>query len=315
MIWFLKDLAWNSGKKFYKDACPQLAAAITYYAVFSIFPFTIFAASVVGLLLDEEAQANLVDEILKWIPLDEVEARSDIESAVNSLTGSTARVAGLVGLLALLWSASSMFNSVRRALNIIFRDPDYSRPWVQQKLIDLGLVLGLGLFFIASLFGSTLITLARHRSDDFAWPGDLSGGIIWNVLEFAAPAALAFVGFTILYLVVPSRPRRIVDVWPGALFAAIVFQAAVVIFGVYMQRFADYSAVYGSLATVLLFLFWVFLSGQVMLMGAEIASVYPRVRSGETRQEGMAGLSVPLRRQIADAVVSLFVKRPPSGSP
>jgi membrane protein len=315
LIRFLKDLAWNSGKKFYKDACPQLAAAITYYAVFSIFPFTIFAASVAGLLMDEEAQANLVDEILKWVPLDEVEARSDIETAIDSLTGSTARVAGLIGLLTLLWSASSMFNSVRRALNIIFQDPEYRRPWVPQKLIDLGLVLGLGLFFIASLFGSTLLTLGRRRSDDFAWPGDLSGGIIWNVLEFAVPAALAFVGFTILYLIAPSRPRRIVDVWPGALFAALSFQAAVILFGVYVQRFADYSAIYGSLATVMLFLFWVFLSGQIMLAGAEIASVYPRVRSGGTRQEGMAGLSVPLRKQITDAVLSLFVKPPPTGNP
>jgi membrane protein len=309
LIRFITDLAWNSGKEFFKDACPQLSAAITYYFVFSIFPFTIFAASIVGLVLSEEAQDDLIDEILEWIPLSQDQGRADLEQAIDALSTSEAQVAGLIGLVVLLWSASSMFNSVRRALNIIFGEDEYRRPWVPQKLIDLGLVLGLGLFFVASAFAGTLISFARNSSDDWRYPGDADGSALWTLAEYGVAATIAFAGFTILYLIVPSRPRRLADVWPGALIAAIAFQVAVVSFGWWIRTFSDMSAIYGSLTAVMVFLLWVFLGAQIMLAGAEVASVYPRVRAGEFRQEGMEGIGPPLTQQVRDLVVGLFVRR------
>lgn len=313
MFHFLKDLAWNSGKEFFKNGCPQLAAAITYYAVFSIFPFMILCVTIAGALLDQEAQDNIVDEILKWLPFTEDEGREDLEDALDALSGSTAQAVGLVGLGLLLWSASSMFNSVRRALNIVFGDPTYTRPFVPQKLIDLAFVLGLGLFFAASAFTSTLLTLLRNRSDDVKWPAEVSGSLLWMGIEWIVAALLAFIAFTVLYLVAPSRPRRLVDVWPGALVAAILFQVAVSGFGWYVSSFTDYSVIYGSLSAIIAFLFWLFISAEIMLIGAEIASVYPRVRAGEFRQEGMGGMGVPLHQQAINAAIGLFVRRPPPG--
>jgi len=311
---FFKDLAWNSGKKFFENGCSQLAAAITYYTVFSIFPFTIFVASLAGLMLDDEAQENIVDEILEWIPPSQDQGRADLESAIDALSTPEAQVAGLIGLVVLLWSASSMFNSVRRALNIIFDDPQYSRPWVPQKLIDLGLVLGLGLFFVGSVLASTMLTLARNRSDGVQLPGDSDASSFWTLLDYGVATTLAFMGFTLLYLIVPSRPRRLVDVWLGALVGAIAFNLVAAGFGFYVSNFTDLSAIYGSLAAVMAFLLWVFISAQVMLLGAAVAAVYPRVRTGEFSQESMGGMKVAFPKQVEAAVKSLFVKKPPAGS-
>lgn len=317
MFNFIKEMVWNTGKKFQKDNCPQLAAAITYYTIFSLFPFLIFVTVIVGLFLDEGLQDDIVNEVLRTIPLTEAEGRNDVNDALDAISGANARALGVIGLVGLLWSSSSMFNSIRRGLNIIYRDPEYNRPWFQQKVVDLGLTIGLGIFFLASVAATTALRVIEARSEDAGWLGDFSEdtGPVWITLSYAIPFLFSFVAFTFAYTIVPSRNRNLGNAWPGALVAAVLFELAKSLFAIYVANFRNFDVVFGSLGAVITFMFWVYLSAQILLLGAEVATVYPQVRDRKVRQPRLKGMGVPLHVKVFRAIRSLFLPPPEKPTP
>jgi membrane protein len=306
---FLKDLTWNTGKKFFADNCPQLAAAITYYAIFSLFPLLIFVVGVAGLFLNADIQNNIVDDVLKEIPLNQADGRQSVEDAVRAVSGGNAPLFAAIGLLGMLWASSSMFNAIRRALNVVYRDITYQRPWFQQKVIDLTLVLGLGLFFVASVAATTALRVIQARSDDLAWIGRLSNdmGFAWTIAEYAIPFFFSLGAFIVAYTIVPSRSRNLGNALPGALVAAVLFEAVKFGFSFYVTNFRNFDLVFGSLGAVATFMFWVYINSQIMLLGAEVASVYPQVRN-PVSQPRMTGMGLPFHVKVFRAIRSLFVR-------
>jgi membrane protein len=314
----LTNLVWSIARKFSADSCPQLAASITYYVIFSMFPFLIFLAGAVGLFLDESLQDDVIDQVLDGLPFSQDEGRSEVEAAVDAISGANGRVLGLVGLAGLMWTSSSMFNSVRRALNIVYREPHYARPWVPQKLIDLGLVLALGAFFLASVVAMAALQVIRARSEDLAWLGDLQQdlGFLWRLAEYAVPAAFSLLGFVALYTIVPSRRRRPGDALVGAIVATVLFQLATVLFGFYVANFGNFDLIFGSLGALAAFMFWIYVSSQIMLLGAEVTAVLAQVKEPGARQARFQEFGRPLHHEAWRAVRSLFVREsPPDDSP
>jgi membrane protein len=307
---FLKDLVWNTGKKYFADNSPQLAAAITYYTIFSLFPLLIFVAGVVGLFLDSSTQQKIVNDVLKEIPFNQGDGRQSVEDAVSALSGKNAPLFTLIGLGGMLWAGSSMFGSIRRAMNIIYRDISYQRPWFQQKVVDLTLVLGLGVFFLSSVAATTALLVVRERSDDLKAIGRFSEdiGVVWTLAEFIIPAILSFMAFLVAYTLVPSRNRNLGNALPGALVATVLFEAVKYGFSYYVTNFKNFDLVFGSLGAVATFMFWVYINAQILLLGAEVASVVPTLRN-RPREPRMAGMGVALPVKIFRAVKSLFVRR------
>jgi membrane protein len=313
LLRFAKDLVWNSVKKFQRDQCTQLAASITYYVIFSLFPLLIFLAGAVGLFLNSSAQHDIVNEVLNQVPLNEGEGRNSVNDAVRAISGSKAPIISIIGLLGMAWSGSAMFTSIRRALNIIYREPEYTRPWFWQKVVDLSLVFGIGVFFLASIAASTGLRVIEARSDDLDWVGRLSDdlGAVWTLGEYVIPFVLSFLAFVVLYTLVPSRNRNLGNAWPGALVAAVLFEVVKFGFSFYVTNFKNFDLVYGSLGAVATFMFWVYVSGQIMLFGAEVATVYPQAREGKFRQPRLPTMGVPLQTKVMRAVRSLFVRDVP----
>jgi membrane protein len=309
---FLKDLVWNTGKKFFQDHCPQLAASITYYIIFAIFPFLIFLTGVVGLFIDEALRDDIVDEVLDNFPLATDEGRDQVTAAIDAISGTNARALGIIGLVGVLWTSSSMFNAMRRALNIVYREPEYTRPWVQQKIVDLALVLALSLFFIASVAATTLLSVAQARSEDWAWLGDFVDelGSFWILATYAIGFIFSFIAFVVMYTVVPSRNRRLSNALVGALVAAILFELAKNFFALYVRYFRDFDFVFGSLGAVFSFMFWVFISAQIMLIGAEVAAVYGQLKVKQVKQLKFKGFGIPFHVKAFRAVRDLFWRPP-----
>jgi membrane protein len=210
-----------------------------------------------------------------------------------------------------------MFNSVRRALNIVYREPHYGRPWVPQKLIDLGLILGLGAFFVVSVFATAALQIIRARSEHLAWLGNLQQdvGFIWRLAEYAVPALFSLVGFLALYTIVPSRRRHAGDALVGAVVAAVLFQLVTALFGFYVVNFGNFDIIFGSLGAVAAFMFWIYFSSQIMLLGAEVAAVLAEVKEPEATQTRLQGFGRPLRHEVWRAVRSLFVRESPPDDP
>jgi membrane protein len=300
----------RSVQEFLDDNCTQMAAAISYYVLFSLFPFLIFLVGILGLVLqNNELQQNLIDAVLDFIPLTEDEGRDEVSKAVRGVAGVSSGALGVFGLIGMAWSGSNMFGVIRRSINTAY-DIRQQRPFVQQKLLDMGMVIGLGLFFLASVSATAFLLAARRFSSDMAVLGDAAerAGFMWDAASYLIPFGLSCLAFTVLYWVVPATKVRLRDVWPGAVVAAVLFEATKVGFAFYLENFSNYDIVYGSLGAVAAFLFWVYLSAMIVLFGVEVASEYPRVLRGEYG-EAESRPAVPLRERLVSQLRSLFVSQ------
>ena len=299
-------------REFGEDECPQLAASISYYVLFSIFPLTLFFVAISGIILtsDSGLREDLIQRLFDVLPLSEDEGHDNLSSAVDGVaTGFS--VVGLASVVGLMWSASGMMGALRRALNQAW-DTDYKRPFLRGKLLDLVMVLSLGILVAMSVGATIFLQVARRVSDDLSDAlGPLGSGstLSLEVVAVIVPLLISFVTFMVVFKFVPSVNTRFSSIWPGALVSAVLFEVVKNGFAIYLRNFGNYDAVYGPLATVVIFLFFVYISANILLLGAEVASEWPRVIHGhyDGEQESEAPKPVePLRRRLLEAVTGLL---------
>jgi membrane protein len=270
----------RSIQEFGADRCTHMAAAISYYALFSLFPLLIFMVSIFGIFLQSSSlQEDLIDKVLEFIPLTSDEGRNEVSQAIGGIAGISIPLS-IVGLLGLAWSASALFGAIRTSLNVAW-DIETSRHFVKQKLLDLGMVAGVGVFFLLSIGTTGLLRTTQEASSDILGPLSSNTAVFWRTIPYLMPAIFSFGAFMVLYRLVPNAPIKIGDIWPGALIAAISFEIIKNGFSFYLANFGRYDVIYGSLGAVVALLFWMYLSAVVLLFGAEVASEYPRVKSGK----------------------------------
>ena len=187
------------------DHGTRLAAAISYYALFSLIPMIIFVVSVFGFVLrNNTVQKDVIDQILSFVPLSETSGRSSVQTALNNVKNISAPAAAL-SLIATLWTASAMFAAVRTSLNTVFGVEEH-RPFFQSKLLDFAQVGGVALFLVSSIAFTAFIKTVQALSDQHL--GGIAGNNpAWTVAFLLGPAAVSFLAFLLLYRVVPeSRP-------------------------------------------------------------------------------------------------------------
>jgi membrane protein len=302
-LWFLSK---RTGHEFSADGCTNMAAAISYYVLFSLIPLLIFLVSVFGFLVrDSDLQQEVIDRVMRATPLDPEEG----ENLVTDTIEGVSRVSGaltIVGVLGTAWTASAMFGAVRRALNVVWK-AEMNRPVVQQKLVDLALVAGFGVLLAASVAGTASLRTLRALSDEALGPLSTGTGLFWGFVPLALPAVLTFAVFLMLYRYVPNTPVRFREAWPGALLAAVLFELLKIGFTFYVANFNNYDLVYGSLGAVMLFLLWTYLSTNILLLGAELSCQYARLVRGEYA-EALAQPGRPPLEEVRRFVRGLFFR-------
>jgi membrane protein len=306
-------LARQTIRKYSDDNCSLLAAAISYYVLFSVVPLTIFLASIFGFVMrDANTRQEVVDRIVQATPLQQQEGTNLVSDTVKGVSRVSLPLT-VVGLVGLAWSGSAMFAAIRRGLNIAF-EAKKGRPVAQQKLVDLAMLSGFALVLLISVAGTGFLHTLRAGSLHVLGPLSSGTSLFWEVVPFLAPAVFSFLLFLLLYRYVPRVGLGFRDVWPGALLAALLFEAMKNGFAIYIDNFGRYDLAYGALGGILLFLLWTYLTANILLLGAEMASEYPRVRDGLYVEA--AGPPRPLRRLALDFLKGLFVYREPdAGAP
>ncbi|MGI8726654.1 MAG: YihY/virulence factor BrkB family protein, partial [Solirubrobacterales bacterium] len=267
------QLIFNAAKRLGEHRGTQLAAAMGYYGLLSVFPLLIVAVGITGILLNSSTQAEIVNFLLRELPLESERSRDKIDSLVEGVVANAGTV-GLVGAAGLIFTSSALMGSARNALSIAFEEP-FRRGVLRSKLVDVLVVFGLGAVFVAS-FAATLIGQL-----DIVFGGGFGDAIdsTYSAGGFLlAPLLAAFV-FIVLFRFLPVTRPPLADVWPGVLFAALGYEALKRAFSVYLDQFANYNAIYGSLGAVIAFLVFIYLASLVFLMGAEIAALWPRARA------------------------------------
>jgi len=268
-----------------------MAAAISYYALLSLFPLLILVVSVAGIFLRSNSlQQDLVDQILDVLPLTQSEGADDVTQAVRAIAGVSIPLT-IVGLVGLSWSASAMFGAIRSSLNTAWGNSG-RRSFLRQKLLDFAMMAGFGAFFLLSIGSTAVLRVTQEASSDLLGPLSGSSFFFWRAVSFLAPALLSLGAFAALYRFVPGAPAKMSGVWVGAAAATVLFELAKNGFSFYLANFGRYDLVYGSLGAVVTFLVGLYLSAAVLLLGAEVASEYPKVISGD--YDDLWGRSWPL---------------------
>ena len=269
--------------------------------MFAVFP-TILALLVVAsfVLGSEEAQASVMALVARYAPM-----ASDVVAVnIEQLLGMSGTV-GLIALVGLIWSASgvasALFQAVNRAWGV-----QGSRLLLSGRLYSLAMILIVGALLLLALSIHPIVSLVQTAqaavlgSQPSAEP-DTNQTV--TGLMALAPTLLTVCAFMVLYRTMPRTRLGWRDVWLGGLVAGLVWEAGKRIFTWYVSNIADYGAMYGSVEAIIAFLLWCYLSGQIILLGAEFTAEYSRwLRAGrpmETRalSEWMPGWS----RRVAGA--------------
>jgi membrane protein len=255
------------------DYGAQMAAAISYGVLFSLFPLAILVVAILGLVLqNEQARETVTNWLLDALPLSD-QAGLDLENAVSGIA-SPFSAAGLIALIGLLWGASGMMAAIRRALSNVW-NVDRARSAVRGKLFDFLLVAFAGVFLIASFGGTIVVRVVQKASQDAADSLGAFNGLFSFAGEATAilvPLALTFATFVLLYHYVPTPRPPWRALWLPALIAAAAAEIVKNGYAFYLAYFKDYNLVYGSLGAVIGFLFLVYLTATIFLFGAELAA-------------------------------------------
>ena len=243
-------------KKYSDDQGGQLAALITYYAFFSVFPLLLVAVTILGFVLqhNEQLQRDVLNSFVKDIPV----VGLQLSSNVKSLHGSGVALA--IGLLTSVWAGLGITQAAQSAFNRIWHVPFKERPdFLRARLRGLGLLLALG--------GMTIVAAGLTGIVSAGSAGTPLEGVGAIVLSLAVNVGL----FAVAYRLLTSVDLGWRCLLPGATFAGIAWEVLQTAGGLlFTQKVKHLNATYGTFATVIGLLSILYLGAQVMLIGAEI---------------------------------------------
>ncbi|HEV7461130.1 MAG TPA: YihY/virulence factor BrkB family protein [Solirubrobacteraceae bacterium] len=286
--------------RFRADDMPDSAAALTYYALLSLFPALLVGASLFGLL----GQSHAIDDITRYLTRHGADRsmvdaiRSSLRTAQSSRGG--AGIGLIIGIALSIYGAAGAFGAAGRALNRAMR-VDEGRGMVRRKALDLACTLVVIVLAVVALL---LVFLGGNVARQLF--GALGLGAtaadVWNVVRWPTAVVVAMATFSFVYWTAPDRRGaqfRLIS--SGAAVAVAIWLAASAGFFVYVANFSSYNATYGAFAGAVILLVWLWLTNVALLFGAEIDAVRAEVSSEAPRQ-----VSVPRDASTA---------RPARGSP
>ncbi len=282
-----------------RDHCGTYAAAIAYYAIFSLIPLVLVIVSAFGLFVDRD---RIVDFVFEQVPLQQTATvQRNVEDAVNGLKNVSYAGLGFGGLL-LLWSSSGIFSAVRKGLNATRQDQD-SRSYLRGKVVDFILIFSSGALVIVSIGLTALLQVAFERAGDLGWV-NVDTRTAVRIAYYVLPALASFGLFTVVYRFVPTARPRWNEALAGAAFAAVLFELAKNVAALLIAHapYARDSALYAGFGTALAFLFWTFINASVLLLGAEFARALAVVRA-ESAALARANLGLPAPQSVLDTRV------------
>jgi membrane protein len=263
------DVLWRAAEDHGRQAGATAAAAMSYYALLSLFPLLVAVVAIVGWAIRDPAlQAQVVDAIVDQLPSN-ANLRPQVEAVVGDVARTQNGLLGILGVLGSLWTASGIVGALRRALNRAFDVPG-TRSFVHGKALDLLGVLGvLGLSLLSVAATAALGVLRAAADDRFR---SAASNLAWALVYLLLPLALSYVTFLVVYRLVPNREVRGAPLWLGASLAAAGFELAKAGFGLYVVNFGRYAEVYGALGGVVAFLVFVFVVANIVIFAAELTA-------------------------------------------
>ena len=274
-------------KEFREDNLTDWAAALTYYGVLALFPALIVLVSILG-LVGESATQPLLDNLGQLAP---GPANEIVSGAIEQLTANrgAAGFAFVFGLATALWSASGYVGAFIRASNSIY-EIDEGRPFWKLRPVQIGITVMMILLLALCAIAVVVTGPLAERVGDVVGAGS-AAVTAWDIAKWPVILLVITTMFAVLYYAAPNvKQPGFRWISPGGLFAVFVWIVASALFAFYVASFSSYNKTYGSLAGVIVFLIWLWISNIAILLGAELNAELERQRELE------AGL--PAEREI-----------------
>jgi membrane protein len=250
---------------FLKDNCLGMAAQLAYYFFFALFPALLVLLAIASYFPLERLIDDLFAMLGGFAP---PEVLTIITDQITKISNGEQGGLLTVGMLTALWSSSAAMTAIIDTLNRAY-DVDESRPWWKVRLTAIALTLGVSIFILAAfalvLIGPTAAEQLANRLNlgpAFEWT--------WKILQWPVIFSLVATGVAFVYFYAPDVKQDWVWLTPGSILATLTWMAASLGFKYYVATMGAYTETYGAIGGVMVLMLWFYLSGLVILIGAEM---------------------------------------------
>jgi membrane protein len=272
-------------QEFREDNLTDWAAALTYYAVLSIFPALIALVSIVGLVMDPKTVTDALEDAIAAVGPES--AVDTFRGPIESITASRERAGVLlvVGVAGALWTASGYVGAFMRASNKIW-EIEEGRPFWKLRPLQIAVTLAMVLMLALVLVAIVLTGPIAGDVGSAIGIGD-TAVTIWNLAKWPVLLLVVLTMFAVLYHSAPNvRLPRFRLITPGSLLALALWVVASAGFAFYVANFGSYDRTYGALGGVITFLVWLWIGNVAVLLGAELNAETERTRELEAGTPG-----------------------------
>ena len=273
-----RDVLKRTVREFQEDELTDRAAALTYYGVLALFPAILALVSILG-LVGASATQPLIDNLggLAPGPVTDLVANAVRNLQKSQTTGGILFVVGLAGSL---WSASGYVAAFMRASNAIY-EMEEGRPFLKKGAVRLGVTIAMMVLLAVSALAVILTGGLADRVGQILGIGS-AAVTAWDIAKWPVLLLIVSFMFALLYWAAPNvKQPGFRWLSPGGLLAVLVWILASGAFAVYVANFGSYNKTYGTLAGVIIFLVWLWLSNVAVLLGAELNAEVERGRQIE----------------------------------
>ncbi len=295
VVQLLKD----TFKGFSEDDCPTMAAALSYYTVFSLPPLLVLLLTLLGAVMDpQDIQGNLEAQMRSAMgPAGAEQVRTILANADRP--GTSGLLPTVLSMVALLLGATGVFGQLQAALNKawgVAPDPEKGgiKSMLLKRVFGIGMVFGLAFILLVSLVVSAVLSAFGEELGRFL-PSGLSAPVL-EAINFAGSLAVIALLFGAIFKVLPDAEISWRDVKVGAVVTALLFVAGKFALGLYLGR-SNPGEAFGAAGALALMLVWIYYSSMIVLLGAEFTQVWAERRgSGIVPEKGAVRVVRETRR-------------------
>ena len=267
-----------------RNDATHLSAGIAYYSLLSLFPLLLGLIAILGTILPSE---TVQKEIFEFLEANMPIAVDLVQHNITSVIQFRSRL-GIISVGGLFWTGSLMFGAMNRAINRAW-NVRQDRPFYIRKLRDVGMALCISILFLLSQGVTAFLSVIQSFNlPPLPFPTIVPYSTIPSRL---IAFFIIFIIFLLLYKFIPNTKTHWRYIWPGALLAAVLFELSRNLFVFYLNNFAHYEIIYGSMASIIASLIWIFFSALILIFGATFSAEYTRMRLGARRGEPISPLT------------------------
>jgi membrane protein len=253
------------------------SAALTYYAMLSLFPALFALLALLALLGEHPRTTNALLDIVRDVgsPSAAQTFKGTIQEVIQDKGDAVALLA--VGFLLAVWSASGYIGVFMRASNIVYEIPEERLFWERRPL---QIAVAIAMVMLLSVVAIAVILTGRFAEAVGGVIGlDDEAVTIWSIAKWPVLVVVVIVLIALLYYTAPNvRQRGFRFIIPGGAMALVVWITASIAFALYVANFGSYNKTYGTLGAVIVFLVWLYISNNALLLGAEFNAELERRR-------------------------------------